>query len=166
MEPWLRLDRVEIDEARALLRTCCGSSAWVEGMLLRRPYRTREGLLAAARQVWFGLDRSHWLEAFSHHPKIGDRDALRGRFAATRHLSEKEQAGVAAAREETLDALARANEEYDAKFGYIFIVCATGRSAEEMLAMLQERLQNEPEAEIQIAAEEQAKISELRLMNL
>jgi 2-oxo-4-hydroxy-4-carboxy-5-ureidoimidazoline decarboxylase len=166
MEPWLRLDRADVADARTLLRTCCGSTAWVEGMLARRPFRTREGMLMAAREVWFGLTRRDWLEAFAHHPKIGDRDALRQRFAATRHLSETEQAGVAGASEETLDSLASANGDYEAKFGYIFIVCATGRSADEMLAMLRERLNNQPEAEILIAAEEQAKISDLRLTNL
>jgi 2-oxo-4-hydroxy-4-carboxy-5-ureidoimidazoline decarboxylase len=135
-------------------------------MLARRPFRTLEGLLTAARDVWFGLDRSDWLEAFSHHPKIGDRDALRQRFATTRHLSVKEQAGVDRASEEILDGLARANEKYEAKFGFIFIVCATGRSADEMLAMLHDRLKNDAVAEIWIAAEEQAKITELRLSKL
>jgi 2-oxo-4-hydroxy-4-carboxy-5-ureidoimidazoline decarboxylase len=168
MEPWLRIDRAEIDEARRLLSTCCGSTRWVDRMLARRPFGTLDLLLAAARDVWFGLDRPDWLEAFSHHPKIGDRAALRERFAATHHLdlAEKEQSSVTGASEETLSALAEANADYEEKFGYIFIVCATGRSADEMLAMLRDRLRNDPEPEIRIAAQEQAKITELRLLKL
>jgi 2-oxo-4-hydroxy-4-carboxy-5-ureidoimidazoline decarboxylase len=165
MEPPPRLDGADADEARGMLERCCGSKAWVEGMLARRPFGTRERVLAAAREVWFSLHRSDWLEAFSHHPKIGDRGALRARFAATRHLSEKEQAGVENASEDTLDALAEANTEYEKKFGYIFIVCATGKSAGEMLRMLRVRLKNALDVEIRIAAGEQAKITELRLLN-
>lgn len=164
MEPWLRLDLADVNDARGLLGRCCGSTSWVERMLAGRPFRSREALLATARDIWFGLDRSDWLEAFTHHPKIGDRNDLRRRFASTGHLSDKEQAGLAGAREETLAALAEANRAYEERFGYIFIVCAAGRSADEMLAVLHERLQNDPETEIRIAAEEQAKITELRLL--
>ena len=166
MEPWLRLSRASADEARRLLQTCCGATAWVERMIERRPFGTRDALLTTARDIWFTLDRADWLEAFSHHPKIGDRDALRRRFAATRHLSEKEQSGVDTASEETLNALAEANEQYQQKFGYIFIVCAAGLSADEMLRRLRGRLKNEPDAEVRFAAEEQAKITELRLLRL
>lgn len=165
MGPPLRLDNAEPNEARALLQRCCGSTAWVEGMLARRPFGTRDILLTIARDVWFGLARSDWLEAFRHHPKIGDRPALRERFAPTRQLSQKEQAGVDGASDDTLNALAEANSEYENKFGYIFIVCASGKTAGEMLQMLRERLNNDPDAEIRIAAEEQAKITELRLLN-
>jgi 2-oxo-4-hydroxy-4-carboxy-5-ureidoimidazoline decarboxylase len=165
MESPLTLDRVDGTEARRLLTACCGSTRWVERMLERRPFSSRDVLLASARDIWFGLDRSDWLEAFSHHPKIGDRQALRQRFAATRHLSEKEQARVNDASEETLTALAAANQEYEQKFGYIFIVCATGLIAEEMLMMLGARLNNDPETEIRLAAQEQAKITELRLLS-
>lgn len=166
MEPWLRLDRADVNEARELLGRCCGSTSWVEAMLARRPFRSREALSVTARDIWLRLDRSDWLEAFSHHPKIGDRAALRQRFAATRHLSAKEQAGVDSASESTFTALAEANEEYEKKFGYIFIICATGRSADEMLGILRARLRNDPEREMRIAAEEQAKITELRLLSL
>jgi 2-oxo-4-hydroxy-4-carboxy-5-ureidoimidazoline decarboxylase len=166
MESWHRLDRASARDAGELLRTCCGSTRWVERMLARRPFGSPEGLLAAARDEWFALAPADWREAFSQHPKIGDRQTLRRRFAATRHLAEKEQAGVNAASEETLAALADGNQAYEAKFGYIFIVCAAGRSADEMLAMLRARLANDPSAEIRIAAEEQARITELRLVRL
>ena len=166
MESSLTLDCVDQDEARRLLTACCGSTRWVERMLERRPFRSRERLLESARDIWFGLDRPDWLEAFSHHPKIGDLGALRARFASTGHLSEKEQAGVTGASGETLNALAAGNSEYESRFGYIFIVCATGLSADEMLERLRRRLTNHPEKEIGIAAQEQAKITELRLIKL
>jgi 2-oxo-4-hydroxy-4-carboxy-5-ureidoimidazoline decarboxylase len=166
MEPWLRLDRAAPDEARELLRTCCGSASWIERMVARRPFGRRDAMLAAAREEWFALPPEDWREAFSHHPKIGDRDALRRRFAATRHLSEREQAGVAGTSDEVLDQLADGNRVYEEKFGYIFIVYATGKSAEEMLGHLRSRLQNDPETEIHIAAGEHARIAERRLLSL
>ncbi len=135
-------------------------------MLARRPFGSLEALRAAAREEWFALTPSDWREAFSHHPRIGDRESLRQRFAATRQLSENEQAGVRDAPDEVLEALAEGNLAYERRFGYIFIVCATGRTAEEMLALLRARLDNDPDQEILIAAEEQARITELRLLGL
>ncbi len=132
-------------------------------MLACRPFGSQQRLLANARQEWFALGHDDWREAFRHHPKIGDRDSLRTRFAATRHLSEREQAGVAGASDDVLDQLAHANRQYEERFGYIFIVCASGKRADEMLALLLARLQNDSESEIRIAAEEQAKITVLRL---
>jgi 2-oxo-4-hydroxy-4-carboxy-5-ureidoimidazoline decarboxylase len=166
MEPSTNLDRASPDNARRLLATCCGSTRWIDRMLARRPFGSREALFAAAREEWFALSPDDWPEAFSHHPKIGDRDGLRAKFAATRHLSEREQSGVDDAPEEVLDALAEGNRAYEQKFGYIFIVCASGKSAAEMLALLRARLPNNPEVEIRIAAGEQAKITELRLKAL
>jgi 2-oxo-4-hydroxy-4-carboxy-5-ureidoimidazoline decarboxylase len=164
MEPWQRLDAAAPDDARQLLQPCCGSTRWIERMMARRPFGGREALLGAARDEWFALGPEDWREAFRHHPMIGDREALRRRFATTRHLAAREQAGVASAPDDVLDALAEGNQEYLNKFGFIFIVCATGRSAEEMLGMLRARLKNSPEIEIRIAAAEQAKITELRLL--
>ena len=166
MEPWHRLDRAGEGQARALLQQCCGATRWVDRMMARRPFGSNDALLAAAREEWFGLDRADWLEAFGHHPKIGDRESLRQRFANTALLSEDEQAGVTGASEEVLTALAEGNREYEEKFGYIFIVFATGKSAAEMHALLRERLRNLPDTERKIAAAEQAKITRLRLMNL
>lgn len=163
MGPSLDLDGAPIDEARRALTACCGSSRWVERMLERRPFGSRPALLDAARETWDALSPADWREAFAHHPKIGDRDALRAGFAATRHLADREQAGVRGASQTTLEALADANREYERRFGYIFIVCASGRSADEMLEMLLSRLHNDPDAEILIAAREQARITVLRL---
>jgi 2-oxo-4-hydroxy-4-carboxy-5-ureidoimidazoline decarboxylase len=162
----LRVDRASRDEVRALLRTCCGSSRWVERMLDRRPFGTGDVLLAAARAEWFALDPADWKEAFAAHPKIGDRDALTHRFPDTSHLAAGEQSGVDGAPEDVLTALAAANAAYEMTFGYIFIVCASGLTAEQMLAMLRDRLENDPATELRIAAEEQAKITALRLKRL
>ena len=151
------------EEARAILLRACGSTRWVDRMLARRPFGRDAKLLSAARVEWFGLTEPDWLEAFSHHPRIGDRASLEARFPATHDLSSKEQAGVAAARDEVINALAEANESYFDRFGFIFIVCATGKSAEEMLGLLRDRLNNDRASELRIAAEEQSKITALRL---
>ena len=146
-----------------MLRACCGSTRWVERMLVRRPFGGRDALLKAAREEWFALPPTDWLEAFSHHPQIGDRASLAARFPATHHLSEREQAGVGNARADVLTALAEANQTYADRFGFIFIVCASGKSAEEMLRLLRARLPNDRDTELRVAAEEQAKITALRL---
>ena len=165
MEPWRRLDEAAASDARVWLRRCCGSSRWVEGMLARRPFGSNVALLGAARLVWNALDQDDWREAFAHHPQIGERDSTVAP-ADTQEMSQNEQAGVADAQPEIRTALEERNREYALKFGYIFIVCATGRSAESMLADLHRRLQNDPATEIQIAAEEQAQITALRLQAL
>jgi 2-oxo-4-hydroxy-4-carboxy-5-ureidoimidazoline decarboxylase len=166
MEPPPRIDDASPDVARALLQACCGSTRWVERMVALRPFGATDILLSAARREWFTLTPEDWKEAFTHHPKIGDRETLRARFPATHHLSEREQAGMAAASDRIIEALAQGNAAYERRFGYIFVVCATGKSAEEMLELLTARLQNDPGSEVRIAAEEQAKITELRLKQL
>lgn len=163
MEQWQAIDRADPEGARRLLRACCGSERWVERMMHSRPFGSRETALAAARDVWLSLDETDWREAFSRHPKIGDRDALQRRFPESHHLSAREQAGVDGAHEDVLGELASRNREYEARFGYIFIVCATGKSAGEMLVLLRERLTHSPADEIRVAAGEQAKITALRL---
>jgi 2-oxo-4-hydroxy-4-carboxy-5-ureidoimidazoline decarboxylase len=166
MEPWQKLDDAAANDARDVLRACCGSSRWVERMLGHRPFGSQSALCSTAREEWFALDANDWREAFSNHPNIGDRESLARRFPTTHRFSEREQAGAAGASNDVLDALADGNRMYEEKFGYIFIVCATGRSAEEMLSMLRERLNNDPQQEILIAAEEQARITELRLSGI
>ena len=166
MEPWQRLDTASAEEARALLTSCCGSTRWVDQMITRRPFRRQSALLAIAADEWNGLTPSDWLEAFSHHPKIGDRESLRSRYPATHDLSEREQAGVSEASDAMLDALAEGNLQYEARFGYIFIVCATGKTAEEMLTLLYQRLPNDQDTELRIAAMEQQKITAIRLNGL
>lgn len=148
-----------------MLERCCGSGPWVRRMLARRPFGSLDALLAAAGEEWFALSEAEWREAFAQHPKLGDREALRARFEGTRDLSQREQAGVDDAPDDVLEALAEGNREYFERFGYIFIVCATGLTAGEMLARLRARLANDPAAEILVAAREHARITELRLRN-
>ena len=156
-----------MDDAQlsAALARCCGASRWVEKMTAARPLRSATELFGEAERIWWSLGDGDWLEAFTHHPKIGaDVDALRAKFSGTADLSEKEQAGIAAASEETLEALAEANRVYEERFGFIFIVCASGKSAAEMLELCRGRLGNEPAYELRVAAGEQAKITKLRLL--
>ncbi|RYY18366.1 MAG: 2-oxo-4-hydroxy-4-carboxy-5-ureidoimidazoline decarboxylase [Cytophagaceae bacterium] len=148
------------------LTTCCGSSAWVAALNQRFPFATAEALYATADHIWHGLDEADWREAFTHHPKIGDVQALREKFASTATWAAGEQGAVQQASAETLAELAAGNTAYEQKFGYIFIVCATGKSAGEMLTLLQARLPHAPTEEIHLAQGEQAKITRLRLQKL
>ena len=163
MERWQEINEAADGDARELLRACCGAPAWIEQMLAARPFASREAALAAARRIWFSLPADAWREAFAHHPRIGDVESLQRKFAPSAHLSRREQSGVNAATPDVLQALLDGNRAYEARFGHIFIVCATGKSAGEMLALLNARLLNTPEEELRIAAEEHAKICGLRL---
>jgi 2-oxo-4-hydroxy-4-carboxy-5-ureidoimidazoline decarboxylase len=157
------LNSMPPDAARTALLRCCGSRRWADAMLARRPFASGDEVLQAADAIWAGLDRRDWLEAFAAHPRIGDLESLRKKFATTADLASGEQAGVAGAGDDVIRALADGNREYEAKFGHIFIVCATGKTAAEMLAILRKRLPNDPDTELSIAAAEQAKITRLRL---
>ena len=166
-EPHQVLNGLPAEDARAALARCCGASAWITAMLARRPFASSAALHAAADEIWARLGRSDILEAFAHHPQIGaNLDELRARFAATSAWATQEQGGVALAHESVLSALRAGNLAYQQRFGYIFIVCASGKSAAEMLALLQARLPNPPERELGLAAAEQAKITHLRLDKL
>lgn len=154
------------DEAMKDLLRCCGARRWAEQMTARRPFPGIDDVFAAADQIWARMDRADILQAFSHHPKIGDVAGLRARFASTSQWAAGEQAGVQAAAEDLLARLAHGNELYEKKFGYIFIVCATGKTAAEMLELLERRLPNRPAEELKIAAGEQAKITRIRLGKL
>ncbi len=148
------------------LMKCCGSSAWVQRMLPFIPADDMVELLEDAEEQWWKCSETDWKEAFAHHPRIGDISSLQKKYMATAAWASGEQSGVTAALPETLRALAERNRLYEEKFGYIFIICATGRSAEEMLSILQSRLQNDPAEEIKIAADEQNKITKLRIEKL
>ncbi|NOT50351.1 MAG: 2-oxo-4-hydroxy-4-carboxy-5-ureidoimidazoline decarboxylase [Chitinophagaceae bacterium] len=148
------------------LTKCCGSSAWVKKMLPFIPADDMVELLEDAEEQWWKCSEDDWKEAFAHHPRIGDTESLAKKFASTAQWASGEQSGVNIANKETIEALAKGNRLYEEKFGYIFIVCATGRSAEEMLGLLHERLPNEQGEEIKIAADEQNKITKLRIEKL
>ena len=160
------LDAMAEPQAASLLADCCGSSQWVSGMLARRPFGSRAAVFSAADEIWRSLDASDWREAFSHHPRIGERQSAVRQTERGSAWAAGEQSTVGRAGDETRAALASANTEYERRFGYIYIVFATGKSAEEMLALARERLRNDPEAELRIAAEEQGKITRLRLEKL
>jgi 2-oxo-4-hydroxy-4-carboxy-5-ureidoimidazoline decarboxylase len=160
------LNSLPAAEARAAFARCCGARRWADAMVAARPFANRDSLAAAAAYAFDALSREDWLEAFSHHPKIGDAEALRTRFAATAAWAGREQSGAAAASEETLAALAQGNADYEGRFGYIFVVYATGMSADQMLAALRARIGNDPSRELSLAATEQRKITQLRIAKL
>ena len=156
-------------KARQTLARCCGATQWTQIVAEARPFADEAELNRASEAAFESMEKADWLEAFEHHPRIGDVDALRAKFAtlaATKAWAGGEQAGTREASEQTLAALARGNRDYEAKFGFLFIVCATGKSADEMLALLQARLPNDEADEWRIAAEEQKKITRLRLAKL
>ena len=168
------VNAMTLDELNLLSRTeaaiafsrCCGSSQWPKAMALRRPFYDEAELFNVADSAWKRLSPDDWLEAFSHHPKIGDVHTLREKFASTASWAEGEQAGARVASEATFQELAAGNVKYEKKFGYIFIVCAKGKNADEMAKLLNQRLKNDPATELSIAAEEQRKITKLRLEKL
>jgi OHCU decarboxylase len=161
-----RLNGLPREEAEAELLKCCGSTLWARRMAEERPFHDLPELLAKADAEWWALDAEDWLEAFSRHPKIGEKKSERAQAADARKWSEQEQAGTRAADEETKQQLAAANREYESKFGHIYIVCATGKTAAEMLSLCRERLSNDPGDELRVAAEEQRRITHLRLRKL
>jgi len=148
------------------LLKCCGSTAWARGMARRRPFANADRVLEAASEIWWRLDPEDLREAFRAHPQIGQRQPTAHASAQAQAWSAQEQSGMSRAGVGVTMELEEANQEYLAKFGYIFIVCASGKNAGEMLAILRSRLQNSPEQEIRVAAEEQNKITRLRLEKL
>jgi 2-oxo-4-hydroxy-4-carboxy-5-ureidoimidazoline decarboxylase len=159
-------DHLEIQKKKELLHNCCGSDAWVKSMLTIFPVNDLVDLLEYAEEKWYECNAAEWLEAFHHHPKIGDIDSLKKRFHSTAEWAAGEQMGIKGTPSNILEELAKANDEYEDLFGYIFIVVATGKSAEEMLDILKVRLNNDPHTELIVAAAEQNKITQLRLQKL
>ena len=164
--PIEKLNRMPPNDRRASLLSCCGSTRWAEEVSGLLPMWDVGQLLILGERVWRELGREDWLEAFRAHPKIGERRAAAPAGEDARRWSEGEQSRARATSTETLDALAQANREYEEKFGFIFIVCATGKSAEEMLSTLRARMRNDAETELRVAAEEQWRITELRIKKL
>jgi OHCU decarboxylase len=144
--------------ARTALARCCGSARWVAQMLAARPFESDAALMASAERVWWALEREDWLEAFARHPRIGER--------AAEEWSRREQAGVNGAAAAIGAELAERNRAYEERFGHVFLISATGKTAEAMLGELRRRLANDPATELRIAAGEQAKITRLRLEKL
>lgn len=160
------LDTLNAADAHQQFLKTCGSRWWCDRMIEQRPYGTPEKLQKAAETAFDAMPREAWLEAFASHPRVGDLDSLRMKFAGNREWSGQEQAGAVGAEEAVLQQLAEANETYYRRFGWIFIVCATGKSAAEMLTLLRDRLKSPPGLELETAANEQRKITRLRLEKL
>jgi 2-oxo-4-hydroxy-4-carboxy-5-ureidoimidazoline decarboxylase len=154
-------------EARTLLHRCCACHRWVEAMQASRPFEDDDQVFLLARQLWETVDEQDVREALAGHPEIGaNLETLRAKFAPTADWSGQEQAGVVGASEQTLQALAHNNRRYQQKFGFVFVVCATEKTADDMLAILLERLHNDSDRELAIAKAEQAQITAIRLEKL
>ena len=160
-----QLNALTAQDAQRALLDCCGSRAWARAMTDARPFADAAALHARADAEWDALGREDRLEAFAAHPRIGERAAA---AASTSHArwSAQEQAGASGADADVAQALVEGNRAYEARFGHVFLICATGRSGAEMLAALRERMSNDAERELHVAAEEQRKIMHLRLEKL
>jgi len=154
----VELNRLPEARAEGELLRCCGSMRWARLMSAERPFASIEVLAAVAQRVWWSLAAADWLEAFAAHPRIGDRPGSA--------WSAQEQAQAAAMADDVRQRLTQLNHEYERRFGYTFLICATGKSATDILERLERRLRNEPGDELQIAADEQRKITDLRLAKL
>lgn len=148
------------EEAEAELYSCFAHRHWAAEVAAGRPYQDRSTLTASAEAAWSELGRSDWLEAFAAHPRIGERG---GHAPAT---SQREQSKVMAASHATLTAIANDNRRYEDRFGHVFLIAARGRSAEEILQSLRQRMKNDPATELSVAAAEQRKITQMRLDQL
>jgi len=156
---WNSLDAAEA--AREAL-PCCGSHAWAVALVAKRPIADEASLVEASTAVWWALPEQAWREAFDSHPRIGQKQAGSHATSESLQWSAKEQQNISAD-ETATQALADANHRYEQKFERIFIVCATGKSSTEILALLQSRLQNDHATELRESAEQQRQITQLRL---
>jgi 2-oxo-4-hydroxy-4-carboxy-5-ureidoimidazoline decarboxylase len=158
------LNALAESSARAELLRCCGSTRWACMMAASRPFASADAMLETGAGIWRSLERTDWLEAFAAHPRIGE--SRTGGPASSADWAEQEQSGARTPDTATRDRLAQANREYEARFGHIFIICATGRSAGQVLAAVERRLANQPDEELKIAAAEQWNITRLRMAKL
>ena len=161
-----QLNKTATETAKADFLNCCGSQNWARKMTGARPFADVAALIKQAGQIWQNLEAQDWLEAFAAHPKIGAKKPLSQQTAQSAEWSKAEQSGTQTAADSVLNKLDEANRLYEEKFGFIFIVCATGKSVEEMLELCRQRLNNAADAELRIAADEQKKITEIRLKKL
>lgn len=160
-----KLNSLSRERAEAEFLTCCGSKRWAAAMTAARPFKNVDDLLNNADHAWWSLSERDWLEAFRAHPRIGETAAV-VQSKAAQEWSAQEQSGAKDASPATMAALAVGNREYEERFGFIFIICATGKTSNDMLAALHSRLRNKLESELRIAVDEQRKITRLRLKKL
>jgi allantoicase len=161
-----RFNRLPRQRALRALLDCCGSKKWSQQMAACRPFAGESELFEAADKTWSALAREDWLEAFLHHPPIGETRATARPSATASRWSAKEQSSAQKAAPEVLEALAAQNRAYVEKFGFVFLICATGKSSDEILNAFRQRLPDDPDTELHVAAEEQRKITRLRLEKL
>lgn len=161
-----KLNKLDTTELEAAFQQCCNAQKWYKGLAAQAPYSNEEDLHQKSDLVWATCGEEDFLEAFLAHPKIGDVSSLAKKFQATKGWAGNEQSGVDSASMEVIERLAKGNEDYDQKFGFIFIVCATGKTAAEMLALLEARIGNNRAEELLIAAGEQHKITHIRLKKM
>lgn len=159
----LRLNTMSHDHAVAELRACCASQAWLRGMADKRPFRSADELYEGADDTWRSLRPEDWIEAFRAHPRIGEREPVSREGVAIRKWSTQNQSALKESPPESLGALAEINRQYEAKFGFVFIISAAGKNAEQILESARRRLENTAGAELAAAAEEQRQITRLRL---
>jgi 2-oxo-4-hydroxy-4-carboxy-5-ureidoimidazoline decarboxylase len=157
-----RWNKAEESEALRAMIACCGATRWAEAMVALRPIENVMDLSVAADRVWSAMEVTDWMEAFACHPRIGERRAAHA-SAKSQAWSQQEQASASDAEDAVLDELAAGNALYEERFGFTYIVCATGKSAEEMLSILNQRLAGERAAELREAAEQQRQITQIRL---
>ena len=158
-----RWNHLPINDAVKEILPCCGSKTWAGGMAVRRPFPDVTSLLAASDETWGNLSAADWMEAFRSHPRIGESRAAQPASVQSATWSAQEQQKVAVAGDAVKTALAQANQEYEQRFRRIFIVCATGKSAPEILEILRRRLRNDGPTELREAAEQQRQITRIRL---
>ena len=159
----MRWNLLPAEQAANEILPCCGSQAWARGMAERRPLPDESAVLAASDEVWLRSGELDWMEAFRSHPRIGESHAPQSALPQSAAWSAQEQSAGAAGEETAKARLAEANGRYEQRFGHIFIVCATGKSAEQILAILLCRLGNDDKAELREAAEQQRQITQIRL---
>jgi OHCU decarboxylase len=160
------IDALTSHDAHARFLQCCGSRAWVGAMISARPFRDRATLHAKADEAWSAVGVDDWLEAFAAHPRIGARRDVERKSGVERAWTSTEQAGATSASDDVKAQIALENEAYEARFGFVFLICATGKSADALLAACRARLGNTRDEELAIAADEQRKILHLRLDKL
>ena len=160
------LNNLPEEKLKEVFFQCCGCRDWAAQLVQLRPFSSFKDLKDKSDNIWFSCDEISWLEAFTYHPKIGDIESLEKKFAATKQWTLAEQSGVHESSKLVLQQLKEGNNSYETKYGFIFIDCATGKSAEEMLSLLQERIKNDRSDELKIAITEQNKITHLRLNKL
>jgi 2-oxo-4-hydroxy-4-carboxy-5-ureidoimidazoline decarboxylase len=159
----IEFNNQSLEKVRAELFKCCGCTNWLNKLIKHFPFQSIEDLKINSDKAWYACSKQDWLEAFSHHPKIGEKAGENKNLTSTKEWASQEQSGVKSAAQSVLDELSLQNRKYEERFGYIYIVCATGKTAREMLEIVKERLNNDPEKELHIAAGEQNKITHLRI---